>query len=61
MGAENKVGRPPLDDSERAKPRAIRLTDADYAELQRMGMDALRGWLRASAQPPTAAQPDSAH
>lgn len=46
MGAENKVGRPPLPNSERAKPRAIRLTDADYAELRRRGLDALREWLR---------------
>ena len=41
-----RLGRPPLPDSERAKTRAIRLTDADYAELQRRGMDALREWLR---------------
>ena len=47
-------GRPPLDDSERAKPRAIRLTDADYAELQRRGMAAMRNWLRSS---PTDTQP----
>ena len=50
-------GRPPLPDSERAKPRAVRLTDADYAELRRRGMTALREWLRT----PAAAQPDSAH
>lgn len=41
-----KQGRPALPDSERAKTRAIRLSDADYAELQRRGMPALRGWLR---------------
>lgn len=35
-------GRPPLTDSERAKPRAIRLTDEHYAKLKRLGMD----WLR---------------
>lgn len=39
---KNAVGRPPLDDSERAKPRAIRLTDEHYAKLKRLGMD----WLR---------------
>lgn len=39
-------GRPPLDDSERAKPRTIRLTDADYAELRRRGLCSLREWLR---------------
>ena len=53
---EAKLGRPPLPNSERAKPRAIRLTDADYAELRRRGLDALREWLRT----PTTAPPDSA-
>lgn len=43
---EPKKGRPPLPDSERAKNRAIRLSDADYAELRRRGLDALREWLR---------------
>lgn len=46
MTAAVKQGRPPLPDSERAKTRAIRLSDADYAELQRRGVDALRRWLR---------------
>lgn len=36
------VGRPPLTDSERAKLRSIRLTDAHWAKLQLLGMD----WLR---------------
>lgn len=45
----SKIGRPALPDSERAKTRAIRLSDADYAELQRRGMTALREWLRRSA------------
>lgn len=44
-----KPGRPPLPASERAKTRAIRLSDADYAELQRRGLDALREWLRSPA------------
>ena len=43
-------GRPPLPDSERGKPRAIRLSDDDYAELQRRGMQALREWLRTRRQ-----------
>lgn len=46
MTAAVKQGRPPLPDSERAKNRAIRLSDADYAELRRRGMQALREWLR---------------
>lgn len=41
-----KRGRPALPAHELAKPRSIRLSDADYAELQRRGMDALREWLR---------------
>lgn len=40
--ADSKRGRPPLTDSERAKPRAIRLTDEHYAKLKRLGVD----WLR---------------
>ena len=39
---DSKPGRPPLTDSERAKLRSIRLTDAHWAKLQRLGMD----WLR---------------
>lgn len=39
-------GRPAKLAAEQAKTRTIRLTDADYAELMRRGVDRLRLWLR---------------
>lgn len=48
---DNKLGRPPLDDSERAKPRAIRLTDEHYAKLKRLGMDWLRKQIEKAREP----------
>ncbi len=53
---KRRPGRPPLPPDQRrgnTPVRAIRLTDAEWAELQRRGLDALRAWLRAST-PPTA-------
>lgn len=44
-------GRPPLTDSERAKPRAIRLTDEHYAKLKRLGMDWLRKQIERAKEP----------
>lgn len=38
-------GRPVKPASDLLKTRTIRLTDADYAELMRRGVDRLRKWL----------------
>ena len=38
-------GRPPTPAADKLKLRTIRLTDADYAELMRRGVDRLRKWL----------------
>ena len=50
---KKRMGRPPLpDDAKRApetRPRSIRLTDAEWAELQRRGVrgpGGLSEWLR---------------
>lgn len=39
-------GRPVKPAADIARTRTIRLTDADYAELMRRGVDKLRKWLR---------------
>ena len=39
-------GRPVKPAADIARTRTIRLTDADYAELMRRGVDRLRKWLR---------------
>ena len=39
-------GRPPTPAADKLKTRTIRLTDADYAELMRRGVDRLRARLR---------------
>ena len=39
-------GRPVKPVSDLLRTRTIRLTDADYAELKRRGIDKLRKWLR---------------
>ncbi len=44
-----RIGRPPLPLDQRATPthpRSVRLTDAEWSELQRRGTPALREWLR---------------
>lgn len=38
-------GRPVKPAADIARTRTIRLTDADYAELMRRGVDKLRKWL----------------
>lgn len=38
-------GRPTKPAADIARTRTIRLTDADYAELMRRGVDVLRAWL----------------
>ena len=38
-------GRPPKPADDIARTRTIRLTDADYAELMRRGVDRLRKWI----------------
>lgn len=43
-----RIGRPPLPPEQRktpSPPRTVRLTDAEWAELQRRGVPALRKWL----------------
>lgn len=50
-------GRPPTPAADLLKTRTIRLTDADYAELMRRGVDRLRQWLRRKDRtPPTLPQ-----
>jgi len=47
--APKRIGRPPLPLDQRAeptRPRSVRLTDAEWSELQRRGTPALREWLR---------------
>lgn len=49
-----RIGRPPLPPELRAEPthpRSVRLTDAEWAELQRRGTPALREWLACRATP----------
>ena len=46
-----KKGRPVLPDDARAKTRAIRLSDAHYAKLKRLGMDWLRKQIDKAMEP----------
>lgn len=47
-------GRPPIPKDQHAAPpaRSVRLTDVQWAELKRRGVDALRRWLD-NPMPPT--------
>lgn len=49
-------GRPVKPAADHAKLRTIRLTDEDYAELMRRGMERLRAWLRRPDRSKTAPQ-----